>query len=106
MTDIEKRNIVDMEIRGLTIRNFRWMVGGLFTLTVMGVAFYISVMSAILKSNLQNADTSKREDVIEQKEAGNEIDIRNLYQNVVPNHDRRISVIEEQLKDDVKHKSN
>jgi hypothetical protein len=95
MSDEEKQEIIDKELRGITARNLTWFVGGIATILITVMTTYFSIVRKLDGLNVMQNNIN----VISTKVENNTEDIKNLQQHTIPSLDNRMSIMEEKMKD-------
>jgi cell division protein FtsL len=101
MSEEEKKEIIDKELRGVTARNLIWFIGGIVTVLVTVMTTYFSIIRKLDGLNVIQNNVN----VIGTKVENNSEDIKNLQQHIIPSLDNRMSIMEEKMKDKVFIKS-
>jgi hypothetical protein len=97
MSEEERKEIFDKELRGVTARNIAWFVGGIVTVLITVMTTYFSLIRKLDGLNvIQNSVN-----VIYTKVENNTEDIKNIQQHTIPSLDNRMSIMEEKMKDKV-----
>jgi hypothetical protein len=91
----ETKDITNMALPGITIRNFVWIMSGIFTIVFSGIIGYYNIMRKLdgidrIQSNIN---------VIQTRVDNNTIELNNLQQHTIPSLDNRMSIMEEKMKD-------
>jgi hypothetical protein len=97
MSEDEKKEIIDKELRGVTARNLTWFIGGIVTVLVTVMTTYFSIIRKLDGLNVIQNNIN----VISTKVENNSEDIKNLQQHTIPSLDNRMSIMEEKMKDKV-----
>jgi|SRR6185312_9834991 len=95
MSDEEKQEIIDKELRGITARNLTWFIGGIVTILITVMTTYFSIVRKLDGLNVIQNNIN----VISTKVENNSEDIKNLQQHTIPSLDNRMSIMEEKMKD-------
>lgn len=95
--DITERDITKVEIRGISIKNFVWIMSGIVGIVISGMLAYFNIMRKLDGIGAIQTNIS----VIQTRIESNTIDIRNLQQHTIPSLDNRMSIMEEKMKDKV-----
>jgi hypothetical protein len=97
MSEEERKEIFDKELRGVTARNIAWFVGGIVTVLITVMTTYFSIIRKLDGLNvIQNSVN-----VISTKVENNTEDIKNIQQHTIPSLDNRMSIMEEKMKDKI-----
>jgi hypothetical protein len=97
MSEEEKKEIIDKELRGVTARNLIWFMGGIVTVLVTVMTTYFSIIRKLDGLNVIQNNIN----VISTKVENNSEDIKNLQQHTIPSLDNRMSIMEEKMKDKI-----
>jgi cell division protein FtsL len=97
MSEEEKKEIIDKELRGVTARNLIWFMGGIVTVLVAVMTTYFSIIRKLDGLNVIQNNIN----VISTKVENNSEDIKNLQQHIIPSLDNRMSIMEEKMKDKI-----
>lgn len=97
MSEEEKKEIIDKELRGVTARNLIWFMGGIVTVLVTVMTTYFSIIRKLDGLNVIQNNIN----VISTKVENNSDDIKNLQQHTIPSLDNRMSIMEEKMKDKI-----
>jgi hypothetical protein len=97
MSEEEKKEIIDKELRGVTARNLIWFMGGIVTVLVTVMTTYFSIIRKLDGLNVIQNNVN----VISTKVENNSEDIKNLQQHIIPSLDNRMSIMEEKMKDKI-----
>ena len=97
MSEEEKKEIIDKELRGITARNLVWFIGGIITILITVMTTYFSIVRKLDGLNVIQNNIN----VISTKVENNTEDIKNLQQHTIPSLDNRMSIMEEKMKDKV-----
>jgi hypothetical protein len=97
MSEEEKKEIIDKELRGVTARNLIWFMGGIVTVLVTVMTTYFSIIRKLDGLNVIQNNIN----VISTKVENNSEDIKNLQQHIIPSLDNRMSIMEEKMKDKI-----
>ena len=97
MSEEEKKEIIDKELRGVTARNLIWFMGGIVTVLVTVMTTYFSIIRKLDGLN----EIQNNINVISTKVENNSEDIKNLQQHTIPSLDNRMSIMEEKMKDKI-----
>lgn len=97
MSEEEKKEIIDKELRGITARNLAWFIGGIITILITVMTTYFSIVRKLDGLNVIQNNIN----VISTKVENNTEDIKNLQQHTIPSLDNRMSIMEEKMKDKV-----
>lgn len=95
MSEEEKKEIIDKELRGITARNLTWFMGGIVTILITVMTTYFSIVRKLDALNVIQNNIN----VISTKVDNNSEDIKNLQQHTIPSLDNRMSIMEEKMKD-------
>lgn len=95
MSEEEKQEIIDKELRGITARNLTWFIGGIVTILITVMTTYFSIVRKLDGLNVIQNNIN----VISTKVENNSEDIKNLQQHIIPSLDNRMSIMEEKMKD-------
>ena len=95
MSEEEKQEIIDKELRGITARNLTWFIGGIVTILITVMTTYFSIVRKLDGLNVIQNNIN----VISTKVENNSEDIKNLQQHTIPSLDNRMSIMEEKMKD-------
>jgi hypothetical protein len=97
MSEEEKQEIIDKELRGVTARNLIWLMGGIVTVLVTVMTTYFSIIRKLDGLNVMQNNIN----VISTKVENNTEDIKNIQQHIIPSLDNRMSIMEEKMKDKI-----
>jgi hypothetical protein len=97
MSEDEKQEIIDKELRGVTARNLIWLMGGIVTVLVTVMTTYFSIIRKLDGLNVMQNNIN----VISTKVENNTEDIKNIQQHIIPSLDNRMSIMEEKMKDKI-----
>lgn len=97
MSEDEKKELIDKEIKGVTGRNLIWLMSGFATVLVTVMTTYFSIIRKLDGLNVMQNNIN----VISTKVDNNTEDIKNLQQHIIPSLDNRMSIMEEKMKDKV-----
>jgi cell division protein FtsL len=95
MSEEEKKEIFDKELKGITARNLAWFMGGIVTILITVMTTYFSIVRKLDGLNVIQNNVN----VISTKVENNTEDIKNLQQHIIPSLDNRMSIMEEKMKD-------
>jgi hypothetical protein len=97
MSEDEKKEIIDKELRGVTARNLLWLMGGIVTVLITVMSTYFSIIRKLDGLNVMQNNIN----VMSTKVENNTEDIKNIQQHIIPSLDNRMSIMEEKMKDKV-----
>lgn len=97
MSEDEKKELIDKELRGVTARNLVWLMTGIVTVLVTVMTTYFSIIRKLDGLNVIQNNI----EVISTKVENNTQDIKNLQQHIIPSLDNRMSIMEEKMKDKI-----
>lgn len=97
MSEEEKKELIDKELRGVTARNLIWLMGGIGTVLVTVMSTYFSIIRKLDGLNVMQNNIN----VISTKVENNTEDIKNIQQHIIPSLDNRMSIMEEKMKDKI-----
>ena len=98
---VERINIIDREVKGVTARNLLWFQGGVLSILISIIGSYFAIVHKIdsynnglnIITNTVNMNTNKIET--------NSNDIKAMENHTLPSLDTRMSIMEEKMKDKV-----
>lgn len=92
-----EKDITKVEIRGVSIRNFVWIMSGILGIAISGMIAYFNIIRKLDGLGAIQTNIS----VIQTRVESNSVDLRNLQQHTIPSLDNRMSIMEEKMKDKV-----
>jgi hypothetical protein len=101
MSEDEKKELIDKEIKGVTGRNLIWLMSGFATVLITVMTTYFSIIRKLDGLNVMQNNIN----IISTKVENNTEDIKNLQQHTIPSLDNRMSIMEEKMKDKIFIKS-